>query len=270
MSWSDDDWDPDEAVAEPKKEAEEEEMTIDDIEEAERKKKQAELAALPKTKKKEKKEKEEVAPEDVPYDVALNDPAAEKARRQKLVEEADARMAADLFSGVTRSPEEIARLEAEAAEKKRKEEEEAAAKKAAKKEAKTEVRDAFEQMKLATQTDVETLLQRCMEKIESGKAKNAGPLFLTHLTKALADSLETEELNNFDKLLAGIVKEKKVEKAANQAKASKTNDKLNKNTKFDTNAAMSEMYGGAGEWDDWDDEEWWDEGTAADYAPPKR
>merc|ERR1711912_136726 len=110
-SWDDDDWEDKDVEAdleEQLKKKNQEDMTIDDIEEMERKKKEAEAAAAPKPKKMVKKKEEEKDPEDVPYDVALEDPVAEKLRRQKLVEEADARMAADLFAGVDRAEEDKA------------------------------------------------------------------------------------------------------------------------------------------------------------------
>lgn len=267
-SWDDDDVDVDELLNQQQKKKEEEEMTIDDIEEAKRKQAEAEAAAAPKVKKEKKKKDAEEEAKDVPYDVALNDPVAEKMRRQKLVEEADARMAADLFSGVTKSQDEIDKEKAKEAEKKAAEEAVKVKKAAAK--AKIEVRDQFEEVKLTTQADVEKLLGSCLEKIETGKAKGAAPLFMTHLAKALEGQLSTDELNAFDKLIAGMVKDKKVEKTAADTAKRKTNEKMNKNTKFDVGTVLAEAEG----WDeDWDEEEWWDEGaaaTAAEYAAPKR
>lgn len=271
MSWDDDDFDVEEELAQNEKKAQEAEMTIDDIEEAERKKAEAEAAAAPKQKKKDKKKEEDTAAEDVPYDLALEDPVAEKLRRQKLVEEADARMAADLFSGVSAADEAVEKAKAIEAEKKEKEAA-VAAKKAATK-AKIEVRDAFVEYKLTTQADVEKLLADCLAKIETGKAKGAAPLFMTHLVKALEVSLSSEELTAFDKLIAGMVKDKKVEKTAADTAKRKTNEKMSKNTKFDTGKEIAEVYGGGGDYEEWDEDEWWDEGTAAtaaEYAAPKR
>jgi len=271
-SWDDDDVDVEELMAQQQKKKVEEEMTIDDIEEAKRKQAEAEAAAAPKVKKtKEKKKDADDEAKDVAYDVALNDPVAEKQRRQKLVEEADARMAADLFSGVNVAQSKIDEEKVKVAEKKAKEEA-LKAKKAATK-AKIEVRDGFDEVKLTTQADVEKLLASCLEKIETGKAKGAAPLFMTHLAKALEGQLSTEELNAFDKLITGMVKDKKVEKTAADTAKRKTNEKMNKNTKFDTGKELAEVYGGGGYDEDWDEEEWWDEGTAAtaaEYAAPKR
>lgn len=267
-SWDDDDVDVEELLAAQQKKKDEEELTIDDIEEAKRKQAEAEAAAAPKIKKEKKKKEVEEEAKDVRHDETLSDPVAEKMRRQKLVEDADARMAADLFSGVSFAQQKIDEDKAILAEKKAKEEEVKAKKAAAK--AKIEVRDGFDEVKLTTQADVEKLLASCLEKIETGKAKGAAPLFMTHLTKALEVQLSTEELNAFDKLIAGIVKAKKVEKTAADTAKRKTNVKMDKNTKFDTGKELAEVYGGGGYDEDWDEDEWYDEATAAEYAPPKR
>lgn len=271
MSW--DDSDEDEWAMEPQPEAKkkDEELTIDDIEEMEKKKKEAEAAAIAakQPKKKEKKEKEEEKkPEDVPYDVALEDPVAEKLRRQKLVEEADARMAADLFAGIDDAPEKTSKKEEEAAMK-AKAEAEAKAKKAAKK-AEIQVHDTFDDVELKGQADVEDLVGQCVDKINDAKAKSAAQLFLTHLVKTLEPTLSSEELTNLEKQITDIVKGKKVERVASQTEK-KAETKVNKNTKFDVNKAFAESKYGNDDWDeDWDDEEWWDDGTAAAYAPPKK
>lgn len=267
MSWedSDDDWENEQQEA-PKST----ELTIDDIEEAERKKKEAEaaeLAAKQPKKKKEKEKEDEKKPEDVPYDVALQDPVAEKLRRQKLVEEADARMAADLFSGIGGAPEakeEEAKKEQEAKEKAEEEKRKKAAKKA-----EIQVIDAWDQVDLKLQGDVEELLRNCLEKFESAKAKSAAHLWLTHLVKALEPTLSSEDLIGMEKKITEIVKGKKVSATASQTEK-KGQVKLNKNTKFDISKEFAESKYGDGDWDeDWDDE-WWDDGTAAAYAPPKK
>lgn len=263
MSWSDDEFDVEAEMAENAKRKEEEEMTIDDIEEAKRKKAEAEAAAAPKAKKKEKKKDEDKEPEDPAYDVVLQDPVQEKIRRQKLVEEADARMAADLFSGVEKADDAIAEEKRVVEEKKEKE----AALKAKKAATKVEivVRDSFDNVSLDTQADVEQLLATCIDKIENGKAKGAAPLFMTHIMKALVDNLNSEELTNFDKLVASIVKGKKVEKTAADTAKRKTNEKMSKTTKFDVHKEVAEVYGG-GDYEEWDEEDWWDEGAAAGGA----
>lgn len=267
MSWDDDDFDVDEHLVQSK--APEEELTIDDIEEAERKKKEAEAAAAPKPKKQVKKKEEKKEKEEKPEDTPLLDPVAEKIRLQKLMEENDARMAADLFAGVDKAPEEIAALKAKEEEKKRKEAEKA--KKAANK-VQIEERDLFEEVELKTQGDVTSLLGRCLEKLEASKAKESDKLFLTHMMKALHSQLSTEDLNKVDKMLEGLIRQKKLAQAqAQSAKVGRAQDKdRDKGTKSNKASAYDLDDYADGDWgDDWD-EEWWDDATAADYAPPKR
>lgn len=81
--------------------------------------------------------------------------------------------------------------------------------------------------------------------------------------------MSSEELKNVDKAIEGMVKAKKVDKTAADTAKRKTNEKLSKNTKFNTSQEVADVYGG-GDWDEEWDEEWWDDGTAAEYAPPKR
>jgi len=144
-----------------------------------------------------------------------------------------------------------------------------------------EVHDAFDKLQLATQADVESLLGTCMEKMEDAKVKEAAKLFLTQILKALVDDLSTEELNNLDKQITGIVKGKKVEQTSKAAGATKSGavktktDKngnvkevFNKNASYDIAKETADVYGGWG--DDWDEEDWADDGTAAQYAPPKK
>lgn len=264
-SWDDDDFDVEEELEKQAAAKQDEEKTIDDIEEEARKKAEAEALAAGKPKKKEKK-KEEVKPEDVPYDVALSDPVAEKLRRQKLVEEADARMAADLFSGVEKAADAKESLKAKE-EKARKEKEAAAAKKAATK-AQIVTVDAFDKVEMKTQADVESMTETCVEKLNAAKAKGSSQKFLVEMLKALSDQLSTEDLNNFDKLITGLVKTKKVEQTSAQANKGLNKQGVNKNTKFDTGKELADVYG-EGDWgDDWD-EEWWDD---SEYSkpPPQR
>lgn len=269
MSWSDDDFDVEEEMAENAKKKQEEEMTLDDIEEAAKKKAEAEAAAAPKAKKKEKKKDEEGITQDgVAYDVMLQDPVAEKIRRQKLVEEADARMAADLFSGVDAADSKVEEEKA-AKEAEKVKEVEKAVKKAAQK-MEVVVRDSFDRLELATQADVSSLLGTCMEKIESGKAKSSAPLFLTHIMKALEKELSSEELKAMDTLIAGIVKGKKVVKTEADTGKRKTNEQQTKNTKFDIHKETAEVYGGGDYDEEWEEEEWWDEGSAAKPAGPAK
>lgn len=252
---------------EKKKAAVDDERTVEDEEEERRKQQEAEAAKAPKPKKGSKKKIDQPAPEAVeekPYD-----PIAEKLRRQKLVEEADERLAGDLFSGLDKPKEDASKeaKEKEAAAKAQAEREEAEAKAAAAKpkKAETVVVDAFDAVELNTQADVTQLVKTCLDKVEQSKAKGAAQKLFIDLFKALEPKLTSQEVYDMDKAIAGLVKEKKVQKASVDANKRKTNEKMSKNTKFDTGREMQEVYGGGGEdWDeDWDEEEWWDEEAAA-------
>lgn len=271
---SDDDWENEDSDDDKweddlkkKKEEPEEELTVDDIEEMKRKEAEAQAAAAPKPKKKPKDAKEEkpVNPEDLPYYVELDDPVAEKLRRQKLVEEADARLAGDLFSGLDK-PDEDEEAKAKAAKEKA-EKEAAEKKKAEKAKVTVVVNDAFENLELKTQEDVTNLLGTCLEKINASKAKGAAQKFFLDCLKALEPMLTGEEVRELEKSVNQMVKAKKVEKQQADAAKKKVNDTPSKNTKFNTHDEMAVVYGGD-DWDDWDEDEYW-EGAEA-YAPPKR
>merc|ERR1712176_1094925 len=139
---------------------------------------------------------------------------------------------------------------------KKKAEDEAAKKKAKKPE--TIYIDTFEKRELKVQADVEKLTSEILAKFEKGKAKGGAALFLTNMVKGLEASLTTTELDTFVKALAAIEKAKKVDKTTSTAEKKKGNEKLNKNTKFNTHDELNTMYGGGAEdWDDWD-EDWED------------
>lgn len=267
MSWDDDDFDADAALEEAAKAKTQakDDLTVDDIEEAERKEAEAKAKALGKPKKKPKEEEKKKAPEEVPYYVELDDPVAEKMRRQKLVEEADARLAGDLFSGLDKPVEETPAQQA----KREKEEKQAAAKKKAEKPKVTVVvNDAFDKLELKTQDDVTNLLTTCIDKINASKAKGAAQKFFLDVLKALEPTLTQDEIKDLDKTIAGMVKQKKMEKTQADAAKKKVNDTPSKNTKFNTHDEMAVVYGGD-DWDDWDEDDTWWEG-AEEYKAPKR
>merc|ERR1712070_1334154 len=99
--------------------------------------------------------------------------------------------------------------------------------------------DLFDNVELKTQADVEELCGTCMEKINKGKAKGSAQLFMTNLLKALEKDLNLQELEALSKSMAEVLKMKKVEKTAVDTGKRKTNEKLSKNTKFNTHAEMS-------------------------------
>lgn len=118
--------------------------------------------------------------------------------------------------------------------------------------------DAFDKLELKTQGDVESLCTRCSDKIVNSKTLKAGAAlkFVYDLVKVLEPDLTKEDLLALDKSLAAIIKEKKVSKTEVEANKRKQNEKLSKNTKFNAQDEMSVVYGGAAEGDYWGDEGW--------------
>lgn len=261
MGWSDDDWDADDVdkklEASQAKKAKDWDSSSDEEkkpEEEEKPKPKAEPKPEPKAKATGKKGKKKFTPmnlaaEETKPDVPLADPVEEKKRKQKLVEDADARLAADLFSDCPPP--------------------------ASKKETAKEVsnsavvgsssdlpvkiqyvtKDSFEELQLNVQKDVEVLSSRCCQKIMKSATLKAGAAhkFVFDLFKALEPELGVSELNELDKFVAQVLKEKKVNKTAVEANKKKGNEKLSKTTKFNVKDEMSTVYG-EGEWDeeDWD------------------
>eukprot|EP00927_Polykrikos_kofoidii_P009401 TRINITY_DN1391_c0_g1_i7.p1 TRINITY_DN1391_c0_g1~~TRINITY_DN1391_c0_g1_i7.p1 ORF type:complete len:292 (-),score=98.07 TRINITY_DN1391_c0_g1_i7:107-898(-) len=254
----DDDFDADALLAAGKKKQQQSEDE-DDSEEEREKVKQAEAEkeeARARTAA-AKAKKEQVAAE---IYVPLEDKEAEKLRQRQIVEAASQRLADDLFAGCDASPVKDAETEKAAAAKK-------AADEARVKEKKVQVvvQDAFDQVELKTQADVERLIGVCMEKFEKGKVKNGAAKFLTDLLKALECELDFKELDTLRKSLESLEKTKRVDKRSSTDEKRKTNEKLDKHTKFNASDEVSLVYGGGGgeDWDDWDED--WD-----DWDPKKK
>lgn len=208
--------------------------------------------ASPKAKQKDKnKKKTEPA-----VDERLLDPEAEKLRLRKLEEEQNERATADLF-GVGSSPVAVQ-------EKARKEEDENTKAAAGAAKVKIITVDAFDDVTLKVQADVEQLCQTCIQKIQKGSCKGAQFKFLLDLVKQVEETLTTKELGELEKQLADIVKEKKKPSGATVVKANKANTKVSKTTKFNTNNEWEDVYGG-GDDDEWTQEEWdeWEKQQAA-------
>lgn len=256
MGWDDDDWDDAEAV-EKKLETSQAKKAKDwDSSDEEEKKPEpkAEPKPEPKPKATGKKGKKKfvpmnmaVEPEETPKggDVALADPVAEKKRRQKAVEDSDKRLAADLFDDCPKP---------EPAKKVDKDESKAAASSDGPAKVKYVTKDSFDELELKTQKDVETLSSRCCKKINDATTLKAGAAhkYVFDLFKALEPEFDAQQLNELDKFVASILKEKKVTKTAVEANKKKGNEKLSKTTKFNAADEMSIVYGGG----DWDEEDW--------------
>jgi len=263
MGWDDSDDDVDEdAIAaqlqaqlkEKEKERRREEGLDSESEEEEKAEEKPKEKPKEKSKPKPKDKKKE---DEVPEEPVL-DAKAERARRKKLQEEADARNANDLFAGfeVQENPE--AKQEQEAQEE--------AKKKAALKPKIVKV-DAFEGVHLKVQADVDQLTEQCVSKVNRGKCKDGAHKFLLDLLKQTEASLSLKELGEFEKALADMVKEKKVQKGAVDAKANKANTKCSKTTKFNTASEWEEVYGGGDGDEEWTQEEWeeWNKQQEAEW-----
>lgn len=262
MGWDDDEedeWDVDDieeklqAQLKEKEKARRREEGLDSESEEEKEASKAdESKPKPKPKPKVDKKKAQAKKEEEPVPVLSSQ--EEKLRQRKLVEEADARLANDLFSGCEK-PKEMSKAEEE--EEKAKKEKEEAAKKAAAK-PKIVVVDAFDKVELKVQGDVEQLCATCVEKINKGQAqaKGGASKFLVDLFKHLETSLDTKDLLEFEKAVNEAVKQKQQEKGARLAKDNKANTKLSKTTKFNTASEWEEVYGGGEGDEDWTQEEW--------------
>jgi len=238
---SDDDWDIDEEELDKRMEQQKKKNDSSESEEEEKPAWQVEQQSRPKAKPKPKVKAE--------FYVPLEDAAEEKKRRQKAVEDADLRLAEDLFAGIDKpeaAKEEEAKKTAAAAA--------AEAKPKPKPKQKTVVIDAFDKVELKTQAHVDNLSAQCLEKINSGKAKNAGAMFLTHLFKAVEEGMDLKDLQAVDKTLTDILKLKKAEKAEANTKVAKAQN-ITKTSGVNVHDEMSTVYGG-GDWDEWDDDDW--------------
>jgi len=202
-------------------------------------------------------------------EVPCADPAAEKRRLQKLVEKKDAGLVNELFGGSVEHDDEEERQAAVKALKERappaskpKEKKATAASgsaaaadaPAAAKAPKVEIvyDDAFDKVVLKTQADVEQLCSTCCEKIDHGKFKSAAAKFMTDVLKGTMEELKLIELEALEKAITQMVKMKKVDKTAVDTNKRKQNDKLDKNTKFNTSDELAVVYGEGGD-------EWWEE-----------
>jgi len=189
--------------------------------------------------------------------------AEERKLRQRRIEEEQAdRLIGDTFGGFEAGPsleEERKRKEAQAAEARRKVE-------AAK--SKLNIIDAFDSVKLHKQADVEKLCNTCATKISKGTLKGGSNFFLKVILKSFEDVITVDELEELDKNLETIVKEKKAAQGAVAAKDNKANTKCSKTTKFNAASEWEEVYGGGEDDEDWTQEEWdeWNRQQAAAHG----
>eukprot|EP00930_Biecheleria_cincta_P046783 TRINITY_DN32316_c0_g1_i1.p1 TRINITY_DN32316_c0_g1~~TRINITY_DN32316_c0_g1_i1.p1 ORF type:complete len:274 (-),score=107.68 TRINITY_DN32316_c0_g1_i1:78-899(-) len=269
MGWDDsdddDEWDADDIEAKieaQRKEKERErrrEEGLDSDSEEEKAKKAA--ASAPKVKKEKgpSTKKEEKKPEIDPDQVPLADPKAERERLKRLQEQRDARLAEDLFAGFEKDETPM--------QKEKREQAEAAKAKAVAK-PKIKVIDAFEDLELNVQKDIDDLSSIILGKFEKSTLHKGGPVkFISELFKQLEPSLDLKDLEDLNKTVEAMAKDKKVVKGANLQKDNKANTKINKNTKFNADSEWADVYGGGGDDydEEWTAEEWeaWEKQQAA-------
>lgn len=207
MSWSDDEWDADEALAKHSEAKAKEDASDGDSEEEEAPTPAPAPAPAAKPKaagKKEPKSKESGYPKDT-VSVPLADPVAEKQRKQKLVEEADQRLAADLFDGCgdreasAPAPSEGSTVASSA----QKEESHI--------ETKTINKDSLEELELKFVGDVDKLVKMLVPKLKEAEAKQAQVKFVTDLMKGLQVKLTLPELEQVHKVLKDLLNKRKKE-----------------------------------------------------------
>jgi len=273
MGWEDsdeeDEWDADDIEAkveaqrkEKERERRREEGLDSDSEEEKAKKAAAAAPKKPKAKGPSTKKKDDEgkpAAEIDPDQVPLDDPKAERERLKRLQEKTNARLANDLFSG-------FAKEESPMEQEKRDKAEAAKAKAAAK--PKIKVIDAFEDLELKVQKDVDELNSTILAKFEKSTLHKGGPVkFITELFKQLEPTLDLTDLDDLNKTVEAMAKDKKVVKGANLQKDNKANTKINKNTKFNASSEWADIYGGGGDEyeEEWTAEEWeaWEKQQAA-------
>lgn len=258
MSWSDDDWeggDVDKKLEETQaKKAKDWDSSSDEEKKPPEEEKKPEPKPEPKPKASGKKGKKKFSKFDMggaeekqePADVPLADPVAEKRRKQKLVEEADQRLAADLFGDCPKPKAEVPKNEAKSS-------------KATSSDLPPKIqyvtKDSFDELELKVQKDVEALTSRCCNKITSSTTLKAGAAhkFVYDLFKALEPDLSSQELTELEKFVSGIMKDKKVQKTAQAENKKKGNEKMSKTGKGNYADEMAIVYGGG---DDWDEEDW--------------
>eukprot|EP00922_Rhytidocystis_sp_ex-Travisia-forbesii_P013980 GHVS01020849.1.p1 GENE.GHVS01020849.1~~GHVS01020849.1.p1 ORF type:complete len:229 (+),score=49.92 GHVS01020849.1:137-823(+) len=146
--------------------------------------------------------------------VELDDPIEEKLRRQRIVEQADAELMEDLFSGCPR-PESISTTEAVAADK-------STAKPTA---TKTNITaDPLDMIDLKSLKDVESFGTRLCEKIANSNAKSPALLrLLDLLLKECVPKMEPKDVTTLQNKTRLVCKQKLEQKRASAASKKKPN-----------------------------------------------
>lgn len=174
--------------------------------------------------------------------VPCKDPEKEKLRLRKIQELTDLQMAAELVGG-EHNFDMSAFTSAPAAEKSGP--------------AKLNVitKDVFEEWTLERTEDIEKLSAQILEKLKEAKAKGAATKIFVESFKQMESALSLQELDEMEKMIAEIVRQKKVDKTETEASKRKQNEKLSKTTKFNAQDELDVVYGD-GDWEEWED---WEE-----------
>ncbi|KAF4684451.1 hypothetical protein FOZ60_007879 [Perkinsus olseni] len=178
-------------------------------------------------------------------DVPLDDPVAEKARQQRMIEKADMENICDMF-GVA-APSDATDNNGDGSDHVKIRETTTVVEK-----------DSFEELQLKTLKDVEQLSERCVGKLNDCRTKAACFNFMRDTLRGIEGKLDQDECTKLIKELQTLVTSKKQEKAEkdrNRKKQATDVSQMKKGAKVDYQAEMDMMYGdGYGEYDDEYDE----------------
>ena len=173
-------------------------------------------------------------------EIALSDPKLEKKRMQRLQEKAEMSIMDDLFSGCDKPASESGPAGASVVREV----------------VKTIREDTFEKLQLVTTRDVESLANRCADKITSSDVKSAGHKFILELLRSTGHVLSVAEITALSKTLKDLSTAKAreaAEKLAGKKKLPTDVAQMKKGAKVDVMDALNEVYGGEG-YDDYEDD----------------
>ena len=160
-------------------------------------------------------------------EVELADPAAEKARKQRLEMRGDLAAADDLFGGFVKV---------------------SAASEGSRVREITKVieKDSFAELQLKTSKDVEAFAQKVVVKLKACRTKGAPFQFIKDILRAVDAQLEAADCLSLAKTLTDLEKVKKraiAEKMQNKTKGAGNVDSMKLGAKVDIGAEMGDVYG---------------------------
>lgn len=143
--------------------------------------------------------------------VPLDDPVAEKIRKQKLIEESDAALASDLFADMDKP-----KPKKEEAKPKDSKVAEASSQKV---EVKTIYKDSLEDLQVKMHSHVEGMTKMVVPKLKEATAKNAKVKFIEDTFKAISSKLELTEMEKVQKAIKDALAVRKKKEAEDKKKA---------------------------------------------------